>query len=337
MEAHPYPIRRFLWALTALAFLLVIGVAGYRWLEGMELDDALYMTVITLSTVGFGEIKPLSHAGRIFTIGLIVSGGLIAVYGLSTATEFFLSGEWRAHLERERRRKMLAQLRNHIIVCGYGRVGRHVVHELQAECLPFVVIEPDPATVAHLRELGHLVMQGNAADEATLKEAGIERARGLIAAVNADAENVFIVLTARGINPDLHIVARANYEASESKLLRAGANRVLSPYRMAGRRMVTMIARPDVADFLDEVAHVGSEELVLEQITISPDCPLVGQTLAQAQLKEKIGVTLLACRMPSSTARVTPNGNTKIEAQMQMLALGSREQTQVLLKLARGE
>ncbi len=337
MDARQYSLHRFFAALVALVVLLGVGTVGYRWLEGMEPADALYMTVITISTVGFGEIKPLSQLGRLFTIGLIVSGALIAVYGLSTATEFVLSGEWREHLAKERRRKMLAQLRNHIIVCGYGRVGRQVVHELQAECLPFVVIDPDPATVTHLQGLGHFVMQGNAADEATLREAGIEHARGLIAAVNADAENVFIVLTARGINPHLHIVARANYEASESKLLRAGANRVISPYRMAGRRMVTMIARPDVADFLDEVSHIGSEELVLEQITISPACKLVGQTLADAQLKERIGVTLLACRMPGSPTRITPTGSTKIQAHMQMLALGSREQTQTLLRLARGE
>ncbi len=167
-----------------------------------------------------------------------------------------------------------------------------------------------------------------------MKQAGIERAQVIVVAVNSDAENVFIVLTARGIRPDVKIIARANYETSESKLVRAGADHVISPYRIAGRRMVTTLIRPAVADFLDEVAHVGNEELLIEQVLIAPNSSLVGKTLAQAQLTERIGVTLLACKMPNATTRTTPNADMILQANMQILALGSPEQLQTLLKMA---
>ena len=326
--------QRLLPAFIALFTVLIVGTVGFMTLEQMDWLNAFYMTVITISTVGFGEVKTLSPEGRLFTIGLIVSAALITFYAASVITNWIASGEWREQLKRERERRMLEQLKNHTIVCGYGRVGRHVVHTLLAEKMPFVVIDPSAEAVAHLRELGHVALQGNAADESILKQAGIERARALVVAVNSDAENVFIVLTARGVRSDLQIIARANYETSESKLVRAGANQVISPYRIAGRRMVTTLVRPAVADFLDEVAHVGNEELLIEQVLIAPNSSLVGQTLAQAQLTERIGVTLLACKMPNAKTRSTPNADMLLQANMQMLALGSPEQLQKLLKMA---
>ncbi|MBI5031832.1 MAG: potassium channel protein [Chloroflexi bacterium] len=321
-------------ALIALVAVLIVGTVGFVALEQMDWLDALYMTVITISTVGFGEIKTLSHEGRLFTIGLIFAAALITFYAASVITNWIASGEWREQLERERERRMMKQLKNHTIVCGYGRVGRHVVHTLLEEKMPFVVIDPDANAIAHLRELGHMALHGNAADESILKQACIERARAIVVAVNSDAENVFIVLTARGICPDLQIIARANYETSESKLVRAGANHVISPYRIAGRRMVTTLIRPAVADFLDEVAHVGNEELLIEQVLIAPNSSLVGKTLAQAQLTERIGVTLLACKMPNAPTRTTPSADMVLQANMQMLALGSPEQLRTLLKMA---
>ena len=262
-------LSRFILPITGLIALIVIGTSGYQWLEGMTLTDALYMTIITLSTVGFEEVKELSTAGRLFTIGLIVTGAGLFAYLLSRVTRFLVSDEWRINWERERERKMLAKLTNHVIVCGFGRVGREVAHELQAEKLPFVVIDKDPDKIARIQDAGYLALQGNAANEIYLREAGIERARGLVAAVNSDAENVFIVLTARGLRPDLAIVARANYDDSEDKLLRAGATRVIFPYRISGRRMVTMMVRPHVADFLDEVTHAGEQELLVEQVWLT--------------------------------------------------------------------
>lgn len=329
-------LRRFVVALAALAMLLLIGTAGYHMLGGDEwsLTEALYMTVITISTVGFGEVEELSEAGRMFTVLLIIGGGGLAAYSLGSVAEFIVSGDWREYLEHRRRRRMLAQLSKHIIVCGYGRVGRHVAQGLDYEGLPFIIIDPKPEKIAALHEMGYLGLQGNAASESDLKEAGIERASGLIAAANSDAENVFIVLTARGLRPDLNIVARANYEDSESKLLRAGADRVILPYSITGRRMVTMLVRPDVADFLDEVAHASDLEFLLDQIYIAPGSPLVGQTLAQMQMRHQLGVTVLACRVPGGPMDTRPGAGTTLRAHAQMVVLGTREQLQALTRLA---
>ena len=230
---------------------------------------------------------------------------------------------------------MLARLSDHVIVCGYGRVGRRVATELKAEGIPFVIIDPDPEKIPQIRDAGHQALAGDAADEARLKEAGINRARGLVVAASSDAENVFIVLTARSLRPDLLIVARSNYEESEAKLLKAGANRVILPYGITGHRMVTMLVRPDVADFLDEVAHAGGLELFIEQIHLSPTSTLSGQTLSQARLDRHI--TVLACKSPDGHLNTRPNGDTVLEADAQIIALGTRDILQGFIELAQGK
>jgi len=302
----------------------------------MESLDAVYMTIITISTVGFGEVKPLSPGGRLVTIGLIIGSAGLAAYTASLAADLLASGEWRARWAQRKLMRMLSQLTNHVIVCGYGRVGKHVVHELKAEGVPFVVLDTSAENIAHLEELGHLHLRGNAADENVLKQAGIARARGLVAAVNSDAENVFIVLTARSLRADLLIIARANYEDSEPKLLRAGANRLILPYRIAGKRMVTWLMRPAVADFLDEVAHADGLDFFLEQVSLAPNSKLVGQTLAQAQLQNRFGITVLACRDVRGNWSTSPGGEQVLHADAEIIALGTREQLQELIKLARG-
>jgi voltage-gated potassium channel len=329
-----HAFRRFLLSIFALIALVVIGTTGYRWLEGMGIVDAFYMTVITISTVGFGEIKPLSQQGRLFTVGLIISGGGLVAYTISGVAEFIMSGKWRAHLEHQKRLQMLEKLSDHMIVCGYGRVGRHVADELKAEGLPFIVLDPDLNKVEHIEEDGYLALAGSGSSETKLKEAGIARAKGLVAAANSDAENVFIVLTARALRPDLVIVARANFEESQSKLLRAGADRVILPYGISGRRMVTMLVRPDVADFLDEVSRAGGLELLLEQVEITPNSPLANQTMGQAQLGSQLGVTILACKLPDGQYDTRLNVDTVLQPNSQLIALGTREQLQALIKLA---
>ena len=331
---QPSAFRRFLFPIFTLVILLGVGTAGYRWLESLEPIDALYMTVITISTVGFGEVRPLSPVGRLFTIGLIFSGGGLVAYTLTDVATFLLSGAWRANWEYKRKLHMLEQLSNHIIVCGYGRVGRHVAHELKSEGLPFIVLDPNPERIAQIQAAGYLALDGNAAEETKLKEAGIDRARGLVAAANSDAENVFIVLTARSMRKDLLIVARANFEESELKLLRAGADKLILPYRIAGRRMVTMLVRPEVADFLDEVSHTSGLELLLEQIQLMPTSPLVGQTLAQAQLPGKLGITIVACKLPDGQLNMRIGPDTVLHANTQIFALGTPERLQALIKLA---
>ncbi len=308
---------------------------GYHWIEGWSWLDSLYMTVITLSTVGFNEVHPLSPAGRVFTMGLIISGGVLAAYSLAQLGQFFFSGEWRLHWETQKRTRMLAKLSEHIIVCGCGRVGRNVVQELKSEGIPFSVIDLNPEKVRRLEEAGDLVVLGDAADESVLREAGIDRARGLVAAARSDAENVFIVLTARSLRADLAIVARADVEESEAKLLRAGATRVILPYHITGRRMVTMLVRPDAADFLDEVSHTSGLELLLEQVEVSANSPLVGRKIGEAWARHRLDVTLLACKQVDGQWSTRPRNESVIQAGSRLIALGTVDHLQKLIELAR--
>jgi voltage-gated potassium channel len=325
--------HRFAITLLTMIGLLIIGVSGYRLLEGMNFVDALYMTITTITTVGFGEVQPLSPLGRLFTIGLIIAGVSIAAYALGSVAQFVVSGDWQIYLQERRRRNMLEQLKEHIIVCGYGRVGKSVVHQLCAEKLQFVVIESEAERVAHLRDLGHLALHGNAANEELLRTAGIDRARGLVACAGTDAENVYIVLTARGLRPDLSIVARANYEESESKLLRAGATRVMLPSNIAGRRMVTMLVRPEVSDYLDVISHASDLELLVEQISIAETSVLANKMLAEAELGPRWGITVLACAA-QGRLNLRPGADTVIEPGIRLIVLGTRDQLQELMAAA---
>jgi voltage-gated potassium channel len=330
-------IDRFAPIVIGLLVLPSIGVAGYCWIEGWSPLDALYMTITTLATVGYGEVHPMSSGGRLFTIALIISGGVMAAYALAQVAQIIFSGEFRRYWEHQKRSRLMSKLSNHIIVCGYGRVGRNVVAELELEGLPYIVIDLMPEKIARIEETGALAVLGDAAHESKLKEAGIEHARGLVAAAKSDAENVFIVLTARCMRPDLAIVARADFEESEPKLLRAGANRVILPYHITGRRMVTMLVRPDVADFLDEVSHSSGMELLLEQIRVAPDSPLVGLTLAATKTRHQVEFTVLACKGADRRWNTRPRGETIIEAGSQLIVLGTLDHLQKLLALARAK
>lgn len=328
-------VRRLVFAAGSLATLLIVGTAGYALIEGMSLIDALYMVVITVSTVGFGEISPLTPAGRLFTIGLIGAGAGLVAFTLSGAAEFILSGEWQEFLEQRRRQHMVEQLSDHTIICGYGRIGRHVADELHAQGLPFVVLDMDPAKVDRVRHKGYLALLGNAANEEDLRGVGIARAGSLVATANSDAENVFIVLTARSMRPDIVIVARANFDESEDKLLRAGATRVILPYRICGRRMAALISRPGVADFLDEVMHASSLELLIDQVSLEAGSPLAGQTLGEANLRSRLGVTVLAVGLAGDRVDISPGVQTLLSPGSQLIALGTRDQLQQLVALAR--
>nr|WP_255604396.1 potassium channel protein [Oscillochloris sp. ZM17-4] len=314
---------------------MLVGTAGYALIEGMSWIDALYMVVITVSTVGFGEINPLTPAGRLFTIGLIGAGAGLVAFTLSGAAEFILSGEWQEYLDQRRRQHMVEQLSEHTIICGYGRIGRHVADELHAQGLPFVVLDMNEAKVEHVRHKGYLALRGNAANEEDLESAGIARAGSLVSTANSDAENVFIVLTARSMRPDMVIVARANFDESEDKLLRAGATRVILPYRICGRRMAALISRPGVADFLDEVMHASGLELLIDQVMLDPGSPLAGQTLGTANLRSRFGVTVLAVGPPGDRVDISPGVQTVLAPGSMLIALGTRVQLQALAAIAR--
>ncbi len=229
---------------------------------------------------------------------------------------------------------MLDTLTNHVIVCGFGRVGRFVAQDLKSEGVPFVILEKETERMEQTGRFGYLALQGNAANEGVLEQAGIRRARGLVAAVDTDAENVYITLTARGLNPDLNIIARANFEESESKLLRAGANRVLLPYSISGRRMVTMLLHPEIADFLEEVVHAGGMELLLEQVKVAKASKLLGLTLAEAKSRLQLNVSVLAYKVSGSAANQRPAPETRFLEGMQIFAFGTRDDLRLLAQLA---
>ena len=326
--------KRFVLAFATFIALILIGTSGYHWLEAMSIVDALYMTVITISTVGFGEVRELSSMGRVFTIVLILGGGGLAAFSVTVAVDFIMSGEWRVYWQTRRRFQMLSELTNHVIVCGFGRVGRHVADELAAEKVPFIVIDTDEDRVAHAQKHGYLAITGNAANETLLQKVGIERARAMVAAVDSDAENVFITLTARSLNPNLYIVARANYEDSESKLVSAGANRTMMPYHISGKRIVTTLIRPSVADFLDEVVHAGGLELFLEEVRVEPDSELAGKTISEAQVRNELGVTVLACRKQEGEFDTRIGPDTVLQPGGLLIVLGTREHLNEMMKLA---
>lgn len=328
------PQRSALIAAIYLITLLIIGTIGFSLLSGSSLLDALYMTVTTITTVGYGEIVPLNAAGRIFAMLIILGGVGLVYYSLTALGAFLVLGDWQNRLRYRRRKHMIDHLKGHTIVCGYGRVGRHVVRELMREKMPYVIIEMDPEKAARLESQGHLVVSGNAADERRLQEAGIAHASHLIACASSDAENVFITLTAKGIRPDLHIVARANYEESIPKLMRAGADRVIEPYTISGRRMVSVITRPDVADFLDEVMHSEDLELWLEQIVVGEGSPLIGRPMSQSELSDAHGVVLLAYTDPATGKRMQPQSHKTFDRGMRLIVIGTEEKLHAFSELA---
>jgi voltage-gated potassium channel len=322
--------------IVLLIAVFALGTIGYRAIEAWTWLDSLYMTAITLTTVGFGEVRPLSDAGRIFTVFLIFLGVGSVAYGFSILTQYFLAADLGPRLRRRRIRRMIRNLQDHIIVCGYGRVGRSALNMLRESSDNVVVIDQDEALASEVRERGIAAVWGDATRDDTLREAGIERASGLIASAGDDADNLFIVLSARTLNPELHIVARTVNPENEAKMQRAGADRVVSPYQIGGRQMANILSRPNVTEFLDFVTLDSGLELWLEELRIGPDSPLAGQTVVEANLRRKTGATLVALLRSSSGATLTPDESTRLEAGDELIVLGTRDQLARLEDFARG-
>jgi len=290
------PVRHLRFSLLSLLVVFAAGTFGYTLIEGWPLFDSLYMTVITLATVGFREVAPLSDAGRAFTILLIVFGAGIIAYAIGSMIQILVEGQVLKVLGRKKLEKQIAKLSGHYIICGYGRIGAMIAREFSARPKPFVVVENDPEVCERLASEGHLFVRGNATDDETLLAAGIERAQGLITAVTSDTENVYITLTARGLKPDLFILARAGEENSEVKLLRAGASKVVSPYIIGATRMAQAILRPSVVDFIEIATGAQNVELQLEEIRIAASSRLIGKTLLTSGIRKEIGVIIVGIK-----------------------------------------
>ena len=331
---NPQLTRELSRILMAVALLLLASVAGFMWIEGYSLLDAVYMTVITLSTVGFGEVHPLSPAGRVFTIVVILLGVGTGAYLFRIVAEYVIAGELAGTLRQRRIMRTVEKLRDHYLVCGYGRVGQQVITELQSLQLPFVVIDRDRTAIERCEQRGIPFVEGDATDDEVLRRAGIERARGLVAVLDSDADNVFVVLSARSLNPNLMIVARATSEDVERKLIKAGADRVVSPYIMAGYRIASLLVRPHVVGFLDTALHSQDLELWLEEIVVAPTSPLVGQTMAEANIRAQTGANVLAVIRGAEHRVVDWSPELRLEANDILIVLGKPSQLETLAELA---
>lgn len=326
VERIPHTVKVVLAALA----VMTIGVAGYMIIEGYAFLDALYMVVITLATVGFEEVRPLSDAGRIFTIVMILGGVGGILYTSTTIIQTVVEGQFGRTLWRRRMQARVARLKDHFTVCGYGRLGRHLVEDLQHGGASVVVIDTDDETLTAAARDGFPYVKGNAAEDEVLKEAGIQRAQCLIAATGQDEDNIYIILSARALRPDLLIIARCNQDASESKLLRAGANEAISPYHIGGHRIATAALRPQVVDFFESVMPSEQGEVSVEMFRIDPSSPLVQQSLQGSGLREQFGVSVLAVVKPRGRLITNPGPETLLEEGDQLIVLGSPNQLQRL-------
>jgi voltage-gated potassium channel len=275
---------------------IAFGTSGYVFVEGMSPFEAFYMTVITISTVGFSEIKPLSDIGRGITIIVIGMGISLLTYTLGQVARVFVEGELQKILGRRKLEKQIAELKDHYIICGYGRIGTIIVKELRNAKIPLVVIDQDPVSIAALEEQGILCLNMDATSDEALQSAGLAMARGLVTAVSSDADNVFIALSAKGMRPDIFILARASDEKNESKLLRAGASRVVCPYQMGGRRMAEILHKPTVVDFLDQTMMHNELGLQMEEAIVGEGSAITGKTLMSSNLRQDFGVIIVAIK-----------------------------------------
>ncbi len=313
--------RRVLLGILVLLVIIVIGVAGYRLIEGWSLVDSLYMTITTITTVGFQEVHPLDTAGRVFTMVLVLGGVGGALYALTGIMTFVVEGQFGLTLGRRRMRSRIAQLKGHFILCGYGRVGEEIGRHFKEEGIPFVVIDHHPDCIARLEAAGYLYVQGDATTDEMLNAAGVERARGLVAAVGGDVENTYITLSARGLNPHLFIEARASNAEAEEKLRRAGADRVVSPTSIGGRRMAMLALRPAVVDFIDTIILGRGREMQVEDVDIIPGGPLAGRTVREVRRGGDVNVLA----MWKEGGRFVPNplDDAPIEPGDRLVVIGS--------------
>ncbi|MBM4445283.1 MAG: potassium channel protein [Chloroflexi bacterium] len=321
--------RRLLFLIAALLAVLTAGVVGYMAIEDWPLLDAVYMTVITLTTVGYREVHELSDAGRIFTIGLVVFGVGAMLYGLTTMVQYFIEVQWANLFGGRRMKERISKLKDHIVLCGYGEVGVEVARTLDKEGIPFVAIDTDQQAVAKATANGHLYIQGDATRDETLSEAGIQRARGLVAAAGNDADNIFITLSAKGLRPDVYVVARADAQEAESKLKRAGADRVIFPLALAGRRLAMLALRPLLVDFVDTTMHSRDRDLMLEAVKVGNGSPVAGKSLKEGR-DCCGGAVFLAVKKRDGTLLTSPPQETLLELGDELVVAGTRQQLRTL-------
>ncbi len=327
-------LRHLRTATILVASVVVLGTAGYMLIEQLSLGDALYTTISMISTVGM-VVRPLSEPSRWFTIGVIVLGVGSLLYTFGVVMEFFIEGYFSEEIKRHIMESKIARLRNHYIVCGFGRVGSQIIEEFAAERIPFVIIDEKESNVRICQQQGHLVVQGDATSDGILRQAGIERAKGVLVATDNDAHNISITLSARHLNKNLFIVARANHDETKAKLKLAGANRTLSPYAIAGRRMANLATQPGIVEFFETLTKADSVEIAVEELTVSPASILAGKTLMEAQNILNSRAMIVALKKPSGLIPSTKL-ETRIEVDDMIIVLGSPEELAAFQQMNNG-
>lgn len=315
--------RQFLVSLIILTLIITLGSLGYIIIEGWDFMDALFMTVITLTTVGFGVVHPMGKTGQLFTIGLIFIGGGFFIYVVGAIVQFMVEGRIRVILGRRKLDRKMNHVKDHYIICGYGRIGKVLCHQLTLhKRLDFVVIEQNKELIPILEEDKRLYIIGDASSEHCLLKAGIERAKCLVAALATDTDNVFLVLTARQLNANIKIMARSSYKETESKLRAAGANLVESPYDMGAASMAQKILRPNVTNFLDLAVTRKDKDIQMEELPVKENSPLVNIMLKDTGIRQDYNLIIIAIKKENGEMEFNPSFETVFKAGDTVIAVG---------------
>lgn len=318
--------KRFLKAVVLLAVVFAFGVSGYTYIENFSLLDAVYMTTNTVASVGFGEVHPLDDAGKVFTIALIVLSVISYAYAISVITSIIIEGEFNLYFKHYRVNKEIEKLKGHVIVCGYGRNGSQACDQLRSGKLPFLVVEQSPMLIDQMRADGKILfIEGDATKDEVLVQAGIENAAALITTLPDDADNVFVVLTARGINPTMKIISRASNDGAETKLKRAGANNVIMPDKIGGTHMAALLTKPDVLEFLDYIT--GKINIRIEEIHFNklPE-RFKNKTIHELEIRKKTGANVIGFKKGNGEYTINPPPETLMESDTKLFVLGTEEQ-----------
>jgi len=327
--------KRLVAAAGMICLVILFGTTGYIVIEEWGFWDSFYMTVITLTTVGYREIHELSLQGQIFTVILLIGGVGTVLYALSAGAKILLEGELQEIYGRKRVEKKLSELNGHFIVCGYGRMGKVITRELEHEKLAFVVIEKNDVILDADQKEEFIIVQGDATNDDLLKRVGIEKAQCLISVLPTDAENLYVVLSARGLNPKLLIVARAGEEGSEQKLLRAGADRVVSPYHIGGLRIAHAVLKPAVVDFIEFATKSGNIDLQIEEINVQENSALAGHNLDQCGIGRELGIIIVAIKQSNGEMKFNPTFRTVIDPGDTLIAVGETAKLKILEGMAK--
>jgi voltage-gated potassium channel len=327
--------RRIFFALLAVIVAMGFGAIGFHLIEGWSILDSLYAAAQTVTTVGYGDVTPATRNGRLFATLLMLGGVGVVLYALTTTVHAIVQSELVATFGERRQSRKMSKLRNHFIICGAGRVGSHLVRTLANSNEDFVVIERDSQRVAELTHLGVIVLVRDATLEETLREAGVEVARGLAACLPDDADNVYVVLTARDLNPNLHIVARAAEEQAEAKLIRAGANRVVAPTIIGGHRMAMALTKPAVDDFIGSIT-ANELGLAFEEVEVDSASRLVGRKLSETSIRSELDIVIVSIKRADGQILFNPSGDAAICSDDILIAIGKAESLMKLNTMARG-